>query len=369
MDKRDFYEVLGVERTASADEIKKAYRKLALQLHPDRNPGNQEAEAKFKEAAAAYEVLSDETKRKQYDQFGHQAFGQGGFGPTPRSMEDIFEAFGDIFGGGMFGDMFGQGRSRGPRAGRDLKVTIELTLEEIDSGVSRTIALKKHQLCATCKGSGAKAGTSVSRCTTCQGRGQVQRSQGFFSMASTCPRCRGSGNVIESPCAACKGAGRELASVDVKLDIPAGIDSDVRLRISGAGDVGDPGAPPGDLYVAVRELEHRMFQRSGADVITEIPVSYAQVVLGDEVELPTLRGRAKMTIPAGTPSGKVFRMRGQGLKVLDGRGRGDQLVRVFVDVPKKVSARQQELLREFAELERKGAGGASFFDSVLKYFE
>jgi molecular chaperone DnaJ len=370
-EKRDFYEILGVERTASAEEIKKAYRKLALAHHPDRNPGDKAAEAKFKEAAAAYEVLSDAEKRRQYDQFGHRAFSQGGFEPGPRSMEDIFEAFGDIFGGGVFGEMFGGGRARtrGPRAGRDLKVAIDLTLEEIDQGVKKTIALKRTQNCGTCGGSGAKPGTQPARCTSCQGRGQIHRSQGFFTMAQTCPRCRGTGQMIETPCSACRGAGREQVTSEVQLDIPAGIDGDVRLRVSGSGDAGDPGAESGDLYVGVREIEHKIFQRSGADVITEIPVAFWQVALGDEVELPTLRGRAKMTIPPGTPSGKVFRLRGQGLPVLEGRGRGDQLVRIFVEVPKKLTDRQKQLLREFAEIERKGAGGESFFDRILKYFD
>ena len=369
--KRDYYDVLGVARGASEDEIKKAFRKKALEFHPDRNNGDKEAERRFKEAAEAYDVLGEPQKRAQYDQFGHAAFGQGGFaGQRFSSMEDIFAAFGDIFGGGMFGDLFpGQRRTRGGlRQGRDLKVVLDLTLEEIDQGVERTIALRRHEHCPGCKGSGARAGTSAVRCSSCGGRGQVVRSQGFFQMASPCPRCRGEGKVIESPCAECKGSGKETRRVEVKIPVPAGIEEGVRLRIAGEGDHGDPGAPPGDLYCMIRELEHKVFQRSGADLITEIPVSFTQMALGDTVEVPTLRGRAEMTIPAGTQSGKVFRLRGQGLPVFERQGRGDQLVRVFIEVPKKLGERQRDLLREFAELEQKSSGSKSFFEKIVNYF-
>ncbi len=368
-DKRDFYEVLGVARDASQDDIKRSYRKLAFQFHPDRNPGDAESERKFKEAAEAYEVLSDEQKRAQYDQFGHKVFEQGGYGGQRFSnVEDIFQAFGDIFGGGMFGDFFGRQRS-GPRAGRDLKVVLDLTLEEIDRGVEKTITLKRQESCTTCRGTGAKVGTSRSTCPTCAGRGQVTRSQGMFAISTGCPRCGGAGQIVESPCGACRGAGFAAQKVDVKISIPAGIEESVRLRISGEGDAGEPGAPRGDLYCSIREVEHKIFQRSGADLITEIPVSYAQMSLGDTVEVPTLRGRAEMTIPAGTPTGKVFRLRGQGLPVLESRGRGDQLVRVFVEVPKKLNDKQKELLKQFAEIEKKSSGGVSFFDRITAYFD
>jgi len=372
-DKRDYYEVLGVEKAASIDDIKKAYRKLALKHHPDRNPGDKDAETKFKEAAEAYDVLGDEQKRRQYDQFGHRAFDGGGFqGQRFENMEDIFAAFGDVFGGGVFGDLFGgaggrRGRS-GPQRGRDLKIVLDLTLEEIDQGVERTVVLKRQDSCRTCSGSGAKAGTSRTSCTTCGGRGQVHRSQGFFAMVTTCPRCQGAGQMIETPCTTCRGAGSETVKAEVPIRVPAGIEEGVRLRVSGEGDAGEPGAPRGDLYVFIQQAEHKIFQRSGADVITEVPVSFAQMALGDSVELPTLRGRAEMTIPPGTASGKVFRLKGQGLPVLEGRGRGDQLVRVFVEVPKKLSDRQRELLKEFAELERKGAGNRSFFEKIVSYF-
>jgi len=371
-DKRDYYEVLGVDRGADTDEIKRAYRRLALQHHPDRNKGDAEAEAKFKEAAEAYDVLGDTEKRAKYDQFGHAAFGAGGHGGQRfTNMEDIFSAFGDVFGGGMFGDLFGGRRAQrgGPRPGRDLKIVLDLTLEEIDQGVERSIVLKRQENCTTCSGSGRKPGTGKSTCSACGGRGQVQRSQGFFTMATTCPRCRGRGEMIDSPCSSCSGSGKRTEKAEVKINVPAGIEEGVRLRVPGAGDVGEPGAPRGDLYCMIREIEHKIFQRSGPDVITEVPIGFSQMALGDAVEVPTLRGRATMTIPAGTPTGKVFRLRGQGLPVFDGRGRGDQLVRVFVEVPKRLTDRQQELLREFASLESENSGGQSFFEKVTNYFK
>lgn len=365
--KRDYYEVLGVERTASAEEIKKAYRKAAMQFHPDRNPGDKQAEERFKECADAYSVLSDEQKRKQYDQFGHQAFGQGGGydGQRFTNMEDIFSAFGDVFG---FGEAFGRGRRTGPQPGRDLKIDLELSLEEIDSGVERTIALKRAESCKTCKGSGAKAGTQPVVCATCGGRGQVHRNQGFFTLATACPRCRGEGSFIEHPCADCRGAGKVPEKSEIKLKIPPGVEDGLRLRVPQQGDAGDQGAPRGDLYVVVREREHRVFQRNGADLLCELPFAFHQLALGDKVEIPTLRGRAEMSIPAGTQSGKVFRLRNQGLPELEGSGRGDQLVRVFIEVPEKLSDRQKELLREFAAIEHKRGGDKSFFEKITGYF-
>ena len=373
-EKRDYYEVLGLERNASQDEIKRAYRKLALQSHPDQNPGDAEAETRFKEAAEAYDVLGEAEKRVKYDQFGHAAFGQGGFpgGGRFTNIEDIFDAFGDIFGGGggIFGDLFGAGRRtrQGPRPGRDLKIVIDLILEEIDTGVEKTVSIRREETCETCGGNGAKPGTAPVACATCGGRGQVQRSQGFFTMATTCPRCRGAGRVIESPCLGCRGRGRVGEKSDIQIRVPAGIQDSMRIRVSGGGDVGQPGAPRGDLYVVIREKEHKVFQRSGADVMTEVPFSFAQLALGDKVEIPTLRGRVEMSIPAGTQSGKVFRLRGQGLPVLDGRGRGDQLVRVFVETPHKLTDRQKELLREFEEIEVEQSGSKSFFEKVVDYF-
>jgi len=243
-----------------------------------------------------------------------------------------------------------------------------MTLEEIDTGVERTVALKRQEHCATCGGSGAKKGTSRTTCSACGGRGQVHRSQGFFTMSAPCPRCQGQGTLLTDPCSKCRGNGKETVHKEIKIQVPAGIEEGVQLRVGGEGDAGDPGAPRGDLYCVVREVEHKIFQRSGADVITEIPVSFAQVALGDDVEVPTLRGRAKMTIPSSTQSGKVFRLRGQGLPTMDGGGRGDQLVRVFIEVPGKLTARQKELLREFNEIEQKSAGERSFFDRIVNYF-
>jgi molecular chaperone DnaJ len=374
-EKRDYYEVLGVNRDAGADDIKRAYRKLALKFHPDHNKDDSDAEGKFKEAAEAYDVLGNAERRAKYDRFGHHAFSQGGFSGGGRftNVEDIFEAFGDIFGGGgIFGDLFGGGRRggrRGPRAGRDLRIVLDLTLEEIDQGVEHTIAIKRQEFCGECQGSGAKAGTTPIQCSTCGGRGQVQRSQGFFTMASPCPRCRGEGKIIESPCAKCNGAGRQTERSEIKIAVPAGVEEGMRIRVAGAGDAGDPGGPRGDLYCVIREKEHKVFQRSGPDVMTEVPFSYAQLALGTKVEIPTLRGRVEMNVPAGTPSGKVFRLRNQGLPSVEGHKRGDQLVRVFVEVPKKLSDRQKELLREFADLEAKSSGSRSFFEKIVDHFK
>jgi molecular chaperone DnaJ len=376
-DKRDYYDVLGVQREATEDDIKKAFRKKALDHHPDRNGGDKDAERKFKECAEAYGVLSDEEKRRTYDQFGHAAFERGGGtqgfgGQRFDNVEDIFRAFGDIFGGGggdAFSAMFGGRRARpGERAGRSLKIVLDMSLEEIDQGVERTVSLKRQEHCGLCAGSGAKKGTSRTTCTTCGGRGQIHRSQGFFTMATPCTRCQGQGTTLKDPCTKCRGSGKDTLQTEVKIQVPAGIEEGVQLRVTAEGDAGDPGAPRGDLYCVVRELEHKIFQRSGADVITEIPVSFAQMALGDEVEVPTLRGRAKMTIPSSTQSGKVFRMRGQGLPTMDGGGRGDQLVRAFIEVPKKLSERQKELLREFNDIEQKSAGERSFFDKIVSYF-
>jgi molecular chaperone DnaJ len=373
-DKRDYYEVLGVERGASADEIKRAYRKKALEFHPDRNKDDPSAEAKFKEAAEAYDVLSDQAKRQRYDQFGHAGMGQGSFSGTRfTNIEDIFEAFGDIFGGGgggIFGDLFGGGGRRrgGRRAGRDLRIVLELSLEEIDQGVERTITLKRNDSCDECQGSGARPGTSPVVCRTCGGRGQVQHSQGFFTMATHCPQCRGAGKVIESPCAACKGGGQLPKKADVTIRVPAGVEDGMTLRVAGEGDAGQPGAPRGDLLCVIRESEHKVFQRSGPDLMTEVPCSFAQLTLGDSVEIPTLRGRVEMTIPEGTQSGKVFRLRGQGLPALEGRGRGDQLVRVFVETPRKLTERQKELLREFDSIDQELGGKKSFFEKLVDYF-
>jgi len=380
-DKRDYYEVLSVPKDADEKAIKSAYRKLAMKNHPDRNPGDAKAEARFKEAAEAYEVLSDGEQRARYDRFGHQAFaGQGGGGAHHgfSNMEDIFSAFGDIFGGGGggggFGDLFGGrggGRQRQAR-GRDLRLSFELTLEEIDEGVTRTIELKRRESCGSCKGTGGKNGAQPISCTTCGGRGQVMRRQGFFNMSAPCPDCSGAGQVQKDPCGDCHGKGLVPKKSDVEVTIPAGIEDGMRLRISGEGDAGPQGAARGDLYVDIHESEHKIFQRSGPDVITEVPFSFGHLALGTSVEIPTLRGRVEMTIPKSTQSGKVFRLRGQGLPQItpDGRSgpRGDQLVRVFVEIPKKLTSRQEELLHEFEGIEDEKGGKKSFFERLVDHF-
>ncbi|MEZ6005666.1 MAG: molecular chaperone DnaJ [Planctomycetota bacterium] len=374
-DKRDYYEVLGVPKDADQTAIKKAYRKLAMQFHPDQNQGDKEAEGKFKEAAEAYDVLGNAEKRAQYDRFGHQAFAgpAGGGGAGFRNMEDIFSAFGDIFGGGgggMFSDLFGGGARRrsGPRKGRDLRISLSLTLEEIASGVSKTVTLNRTERCTPCGGSGAKAGSGKSTCSTCGGQGQVARSAGIFTMAQTCPTCQGAGKVIDKPCDSCKGSGGVRAKADVTIQVPAGVEEGMQLVVRGEGDAGPEGAPRGDLLVVIQEAEHKLFQRSGPDLLIEVPVSFPQLALGDKVEIPTLTGKVDMTIPAGTQSGKLFRLRGQGLPRLEGRGHGDQLVRVFIEVPTKLTDRQKELLKEFGELENERAGKKSFFERILDHF-
>jgi len=370
--KRDYYEILGVERSASEDEIKKAFRQAALKHHPDRNPGDKQAEQRFKEAAEAYEVLADANKRAQYDRFGPSAFEPGGqySGPTFTNVEDIFRHFGDIFGGGVFGSVFGGGGRSGPHAGRDLKIALELTLEEIDTGVERTVALKRLENCAPCKGSGAKPGTSAVTCTVCGGRGQIHRNQGFFTMATTCGRCGGIGSVIEHPCPACRGEGHVSQKSDIKITIPPGIEEGVRLRVPGQGDAGDPGAPRGDLYCVVQEVEHAFFKRNGADLMCEVPATFVQLALGKKgLEIPTLRGKAAVDIPAGTQNGKLFRLRGQGLPQIEKRGRGDLLVRVFIEVPSSLTARQKELLEEFGGIEEQRTSPKSFFERIRGTFQ
>jgi len=374
-DKRDYYEVLGVPKNADLDEIKRAYRKIALKHHPDKNPGNREAEERFKEAAEAYEVLSDPEKRAAYDRFGHAGVGGGArqFG----SMEDIFSAFGDIFGGGgggIFEELFGggRGRARGQAraAGRDLKVDLNLTLEEVRTGVKRPIRIARNETCPDCRGSGARKGTSSKPCSDCGGRGHIVRSQGFFAMRSTCPRCRGAGEVIESPCARCSGTGRTPQETEITISVPPGVDEGTQLRVSGEGEAGPRGGPRGDLYCEVHLAPHALFRRSGDDVLLEVPIGFAQAALGDEIEVPTLQGKSRLSIPKGTASGTALRMRGMGLPRIDGYGVGDQLVRVFVDVPSKVTKEQEELLRRYAALENQNVGAKrkSFLDKVKEIF-
>ncbi|MCK5941441.1 MAG: molecular chaperone DnaJ, partial [Planctomycetes bacterium] len=333
--KRDYYEILGVDRSADDDAIKKAYRKLAVANHPDKNPGDAEAERRFKEAAEAYAVLSDAQKRQRYDQFGHAGVdgaGGGGGGAGFASAEDIFAAFGDMFGGGgggggFFDQIFGGGRRGRGRRGASLKVDLELTLEEVATGVKKTIELKRSEACGTCAGSGAKPGTSKKTCRTCEGHGQVVRSQGFFQLRQTCPTCQGQGEMIETPCTKCKGRGSVPKSSPVNITIPAGIEHGHAERIPGQGEPGEGGAPPGDLIVVLHVKEHRVFTRYGDDLLMQTRISFRQAVIGDEVEIPTITGeKVAMKIPAGTQPGEKLRVRNHGLPRPDGYGRGNLVV-------------------------------------------
>jgi len=376
-DKRDYYEVLGVPKNADDDAIKGAYRKIALRFHPDKNPGNHEAEERFKEAAEAYEILSDPEKRERYDRFGHAGVGGA---PHFGSMEDIFSAFGDIFGGGrggggggIFEQIFGGGgrRGRAQRSGADLQVKLSISLEEVYSGVKKRIEITRNETCTDCRGSGAKAGTSPKRCPDCQGSGQIVRSQGFFAMRSTCPRCHGQGEVIDSPCPGCRGNGRIPAKREVTVTVPPGVEHGMQLRLTGEGEAGPRGGVRGDLYCVISVKQHTLYVRQGDDIVLEIPVGFAQAALGTEIEVPTLKGKSKLTVPKGTQPGTVLRMRGLGLPRLDGYGVGNQLVRIVVEVPTKLSDEQEQLLRKYAEQEKQNVGAKQrgFWDKVREIFE
>jgi molecular chaperone DnaJ len=347
--KRDYYEVLGVSRSASDEELKKAYRKLALRYHPDKNPENRtEAEERFKELVEAYQVLSDAERRSLYDRFGHAAFEQGG-----GAGFDFGAGFEDIIGD-LFGDFFGTSRGRGGRGrarrGQDLRYDLEISFEEAAFGCEKTIGIPRLAGCETCGGRGAKPGTAPKACPQCGGSGQVRFQQGFFSIAKTCGHCNGQGSVITHPCPACGGAGTQRKTSQLSLKIPAGVDSGSRLKLRGEGEAGSGGGPPGDLYVLLQVREHPLFVREGHDVVCEVPVSFVQAALGAELEVPTLGGKTKVKVPAGTQSGHAFRLKGRGIADLNGYGRGDQLVRVLVETPRKLSPRQRELLEEFARL-------------------
>lgn len=373
--KRDYYEILGISKSASLDEIKKAYRKAAMQFHPDRNPGNKEAEEKFKEASEAYEVLSDSEKRERYDRFGHEgvsnSFGSGGFSWQDfhhfDDVSDIFGNLGEIFG---FEGIFG-GRGRRAVHGRDLQYELEVTLKESYTGIEKRIEIPRNETCEKCKGSGAKPGTSRQTCSSCKGTGQQRFQQGFFTYAQTCSNCRGQGTIVRSPCDECRGSGLIQKKRTISVKVPPGVDTGSRLKIRGEGEGGVNGTPPGDLYILIHVQEHAHFQRQETELVCEIPLSIPQAALGTELEIPTLDGNAKLKIPAGTQSHKIFRIRGKGMPDLHGRGHGDLHVRVIVQIPEKLNAKQKELLTEFAKASGEDAnpsGNKSLFDKVKDVF-
>ena len=371
--KRDYYEVLGLAKGASTDDIKKAYRKLAMQHHPDRNPGDKGAEAKFKEAAEAYEVLSDDDKKARYDQYGHAGVdGMGHAGGGFNSMEDIFAQFGDVFGGGSIFDQFfggqGGGRRESANQGASLKLGLEITFREAMAGCSKTIDLKRNENCETCSGSGAKPGTKPVTCKLCGGRGVVRQGQGLFVLQTACPQCGGQGKTVSDPCPTCRAQGTVPKKITIKVRIPAGIEDGSRLRVSGEGEPGRDGGPRGDLYVYVQVKADPFFERHEHDLVCKVPVTYAQAALGAEIEVPTLEGTAKLKIPAGSQPNDLLRMRGQGVPNERGR-RGDQIVVVQVSIPKRLTDRQKELLKEMGEIEDKVGEQKSFFDRMKSLFE
>jgi molecular chaperone DnaJ len=388
MSKRDYYEVLGVSKTASADEIKKAYRKVAMQYHPDRNPGDKQAEEKFKEAAEAYEVLSDTDKKAQYDRYGHAAFGPGrgggGFGGgAGMNMEDIFSHFGDIFGGGGgggFSDFFGgggrsQGRGRGTR-GSNLRVKLKMNFEEIAKGVQKNIKVKKYVTCGTCSGSGAKDKNSVTTCTTCGGSGQMRKVTSTFlgqmQTVTTCTTCHGEGTIITNKCNTCKGEGRVYGEETVTIDMPAGVQEGMQLNVSAKGNAGERGGAPGDLLVMVEEEAHPTLQRDGLNVAYELNISFPQAVFGTEVQVPTIDGKAKIKIPAGTQSGKIFRLKGKGFPAVQSYEKGDQLIHVSVWTPQNVSGDEKQMLEKMERSDnfqpQPEKTSKTFFDKVKEMF-
>lgn len=369
--KRCYYEVLSVSKTATDSEISASYRKLAVKFHPDKNPGDEEAVTKFKEAAEAYEVLSDPEKRGRYDRFGHQGVdGPGGGGSHFGDINDIFEAF-----GGMFGDVFGGGgggggRSRGRRQGADVRADVTLDLREAARGCKKDIQISRHARCETCGGNGARKGSKPETCRYCNGRGQVIQTTGIFRMQTTCPSCHGAGTTIHDPCTSCHGEGYVQERIKREVQIPAGVDNGTRLRITGEGDPSPNGGPSGDCYCFITVKEHALFQRDGQNLVCSMPISYSQAALGATIEVPTLDGREDLKIPAGTQPGEVFRLKGRGMPDPRVRGKGDLLVEVQVEVPAKLTKRQEQLLRELADEEKANVSPhrKGFFDKVKEYF-
>ncbi|KIO37626.1 MULTISPECIES: molecular chaperone DnaJ [unclassified Shewanella] len=372
MSKRDYYEVLGVGRDASEREIKKAYKRLAMKFHPDRNPGDKAAEASFKEVKEAYEILTDSDKKAAYDQFGHAGVdpnrGGGGFGGGAD--------FGDVFGD-VFGDIFGGGRRGGQRQaarGSDLRYNLELSLEEAVRGLTKELRIPTLATCDLCDGSGAKKGTSPTTCGTCHGQGQVQMRQGFFAVQQACPTCHGRGKIIKDPCSKCHGEGRVEKSKTLSVKIPAGVDTGDRIRLSGEGEAGEFGAPPGDLYVQVTVREHAIFVRDGNNLYCEVPISFSTAALGGEIEVPTLDGKVNLKIPSETQTGRMFRLRGKGVKSVRSHAVGDLLCKVVMETPVNLSDKQKELLREFdntltGSSKKHSPKAEGFFDGVKKFFQ
>jgi len=386
MAKRDFYEILGVSKSASADEIKKAYRKTAMQFHPDRNPGDATAEEKFKEAAEAYEILSDADKKAKYDRYGHAAFGPGTGGgghPGGMDMNDIFSQFGDIFGEDVFGSFFGGGggrsrgasRARGQR-GSNLRIKLKLTYEEIAKGVTKNVKVKKHVPCTSCAGSGAKDKNSVQNCSTCGGSGQVRKVTSTFlgqmQTVTTCSTCNGEGTTITSKCGVCKGDGRVYGEETISIDIPAGVQEGMQLSMGGKGNAGSRGGAPGDLIIQIEEEAHEALHRDGLNVAYDLHISFPDAIFGTSIEVPTIDGRAKIKIPAGTHSGKIFRLKGKGFPEVQGYSRGDQLINVNVWTPQSVTAEEKAALEKMATssnfIPNPAKGEKSFFDRVKEAF-
>src|SRR3954469_10478948 len=369
MAKRDYYEVLGINRDASEDEIKKSYRKLAMKFHPDRNPDNPKAEAQFKEAKEAYEILCDPNKRAAYDQYGHAGVDPS-MGAGAAGMGGFADAFGDIFG-----DIFGGGRGRSNvYRGADLRYNLEIQLEEAARGTETKIRIPTLEECATCHGSSAKPGTQPIKCTTCDGHGQVRMQQGFFSIQQTCPKCHGSGKIVQTPCATCHGAGRLKQHKTLSVKIPAGVDEGDRIRLTGEGEAGVNGGPAGDLYVVIHLKAHPVFQRDHNDLHCEMPISFTTAALGGEIEIPTLDGYAKIKVPSETQSDKVFRLRGKGIKGVRSSSHGDLMCHVVVETPVNLTSRQKELLEEFEAIsgkdsERHNPRAKSWMDKVKEFFE